>query len=47
MTSNFAVQAGSRFGNYQRRARGDVFDERFIESKTFTLENPLFDEDSL
>jgi hypothetical protein len=47
MASNLAVQAGSRFGNYQRRASGDVFDERFIESKTLILENPLFDEDSL
>jgi hypothetical protein len=47
MTSNLAVQAGSRFGNYQRRASGDVLDERLIESKTLVLENPLFDEDSL
>ncbi len=47
MTSNLAVQAGSRFGNHQRRASGDVLDERFIESKTLILENSLFDEDSL
>jgi hypothetical protein len=47
MTSNLAVQAGSSFSNYQRRSSGDVLDERFIESKTLILENPLFDEDSL
>jgi hypothetical protein len=46
MTSNFAVQAGGRLGHYQRRASGDVLDERFIESKTFILKNTLFDGDS-